>query len=240
MSYTLNNNLKVFLKNKTGTELKPWLEKHKDDLKNHRIFYILKANLEQGDVFKLGISERGDTSAYGRLNDYYHIMGKTSNDNKCKGVKLYLVVGNLFDPSVASNKVREVETKVIAELKKKGATERGRERFRISINDLFDVINDLQILKKDEETGNLKRSERILQKNQASKDTIKAIIGHETNRRGELKFDVSFYDYISYDTNQKAEQGKKQPNKKLTYKELVQLRDGKRLADAYIKKHKLQ
>ena len=33
--------------------------------------------MERGDVFKIGLSERGDTSAYGRLNDYYHFYGET-------------------------------------------------------------------------------------------------------------------------------------------------------------------
>jgi len=116
MSYTLNNNFKVFLKNKKGTELKPWLEEHKDDLKNHRIFYILRAKLERGDVFKIGLSERGDNSAYGRLNDYYHFYGETKkqfpNPNPCMGVRLHLVVGNLFNPSVqtSDSKVRQMET----------------------------------------------------------------------------------------------------------------------------------
>ena len=238
MTYTLNNNFKVFLKNKKGKELKPWLEDHKDDLKNHRIFYILRANLEKGDVFKIGISEKGDTSAYGRLNDYYNHMGKSTSDNKCMGVKLHLVVGNLFDPSVGNNKVRDVETKMIAELKKRGATERGRERFRMSIENIFKVLEDLKLLKGDEETGNLKRSERILQLNQASKDTIKAIIGHKKGRNGKITFEVEFYDYIHYDKNEKAEdKPRTQPNRNLTYEQLVQMRDGKLKANDYIKKH---
>ena len=112
MSYTLNNNLKVFLKSKQGKELKPWLEEHKDELKNHRIFYILRAKVERGDVFKIGLSERGDNSAYGRLNDYYHFYGETKkkfpNPNPCMGVRLHLVIGNLFNPSVqtSDSKVR--------------------------------------------------------------------------------------------------------------------------------------
>ena len=136
MSYTLNNNLKVFIKSKKGEELKPWLEEHKDELKNHRIFYILRAKLEKGDVFKIGLSERGDTSAYGRLNDYYHFYGKSTNDNKCMGVKLHLVVGNLFNPSVqtSDSKIRRMETKMINSL---GKAERGRERFKISIEQLL-------------------------------------------------------------------------------------------------------
>ena len=105
--------------------LKEWLEEHKEELKNHRIFYILRANLERGDVYKIGISERGGTSAYGRLNDYYNILGqahkKFPNPNPCMGVKLYLVVGNLFNPNVeaSDSKVRRIETRMIAHLKKK-------------------------------------------------------------------------------------------------------------------------
>ena len=107
MTYTLNNNIKVFLKSKQGCELKTWLEKHKSELHKHRIFYILRANLEKGDVFKIGISERGESSAYGRLNDYYNHVGESNSDNKYMGVKLQLVVGNLFNPNIENNKARE-------------------------------------------------------------------------------------------------------------------------------------
>ena len=234
MTYTLNNNIKVFLKSKKGCELKTWLEKHKSELHKHRIFYILRANLEKGDVFKIGISERGESSAYGRLNDYYNHMGASNSDNKCMGVKLHLVVGNLFNPNIENNKVREIETKMIAHLKKLGVTERGRERFKISIDKLFQALDDLGVLKGDEDSNELKRSERILENNQASKDTIKTIVGHTTNRRGKLTFEVEFYEYLKYDTNQKATPTK-QANRKLAYSDLVGFRDGKLKVDSYIK-----
>ena len=105
MVHTLNNNLKVFLKSEKGIELKSWLNKYGADLKNHRIFYILKANLEKGNVFKIGLSERGANSAYGRLNDYYHTLGASNSSNPCMGVKLYLVVGNVFNPSVQTSDI---------------------------------------------------------------------------------------------------------------------------------------
>lgn len=240
MSYTLNNNMKVFLKSKQGVELKPWLEKHKDALKNHRIFYVLRAKLERGDVFKIGLSERGDNSAYGRLNDYYHFYGETKkqfpNPNPCMGVRLHLVVGNLFNPSVqtSDSKVRQMETKMIQSL---GKPERGRERFKISIEKLFKKIEDLGLLKGDESAEATKRSPRILEHNQASKDTVKAILGHKT-LGGVLKFETEFHDYIKYDANQNAKLTK-QAKQYLTYDSLVQLREGKRLADLYIKKNSL-
>ena len=62
------------------------------------------------------------------------------------GVRLHLVVGNLFNPSVQTSdaKVRQLETKVIQYL---GKAERGRERFKISIDKLFAILEDLKLLK---------------------------------------------------------------------------------------------
>ena len=241
MSYTLNNNLKVFLPpSKTGKELKPWLDEHKDELKNHRIFYILRAKMERGDVFKIGLSERGDNAAYGRLNDYYHFYGKTErkfpNPNPCMGVRLHLVVGNLFNPSVqtSDSRVRQMETKLIQSL---GKAERGRERFKISIDKLFEKIEDLGLLKGDEDADATRRSPRILANNQASQDTVKAIKGHKIDSKGNFKFEVEFHQAISYDKQQKASK-KKVHNKVLSYNDLVQLREGKRLVDVYLKKLK--
>lgn len=238
MSYTLNNNLKVFLPpSKTGKELKPWLEEHKDELKNHRIFYILRAKLERGDVFKIGLSERGDNAAYGRLNDYFHFYGETKNKfpnpNPCMGVRLHLVVGNLFNPSVqtSDSRVRQMETKLIQSL---GKSERGRERFKISIDQLFKKIEDLGLLKGDEDAQATKRSSRVLSQNKASKDTVKKILGYKT-LGGVLKFETEFYDYIKYDKNQNAKLTK-QAKQYLTYEQLTQLREGKRLVDAYMKR----
>ena len=73
----MSNNFKQLLPfNHKGVELKDWLEENSTKLRNQRIFYILKANMENKDVFKIGLSERGGNSAYGRLNDYYHFYGK--------------------------------------------------------------------------------------------------------------------------------------------------------------------
>jgi len=236
-NYTLNNNMKILIKNKKGVELKTWLDKNRTKLDNQRIFYVLKANLEQGDIFKIGISEKGDKSAYGRLNDYYNHMGKTDKDNKCLGVRIYLLIANTFNPSVENNKVRAIETKMIAHLKEQGATARGRERFKISINKLFETIDELGILKGDEDSNTIKRSARILENNVASADTVDKIIKHSKTKKG-LLFEVSFYEYRKYDKNQNSKIVK-QENRTLSYKDLVGLRDGKKLVDEYIKKHNL-
>ena len=232
MGYTLNNGLKVFLKDKQGVELKKWLDEHGEELKNHRIFYILRANLEKGDVFKIGLSERGNNSAFGRLNDYFHFYGKTNGTNPCMGVKLFLVVGNLFNPSIQASdaKVRQLETKMIQSL---GTAERGRERFKISIDRLYGVLEKTNLMKSDEKAESTKRSTRILAKNQASRDTVKAIVSHKIDRKGSIKFEAEFYDAIVYDKQQNATK-KKLKNKHLSYYDLIQLREGQRLVDEYM------
>jgi hypothetical protein len=83
-----------------------------------------------------------------------------------------------------------------------------------------------------------KRPPRVLQHNQASKDTVKAILGHKT-LGGVLKFETEFHDYIKYDKNHNSKLTK-QAKQYLTYDQLVQLREGKLKADAYIKKNNLK
>ena len=238
--YTQNNNLVVLLKDKKGVELKDWIEKNKKDLKDMRIFYVLRGNLETGDVYKVGISEKGNTSAYGRLNDYYNMMGETNKDNKCMGVKLHLVLANIFNPSTIKVKVREIETKVIKELSK-NHKDRGRERFGISLDKLFETLEDMKILETDEDSEATRRSTRL---KHASQDTVKAIIDHsQRTRNGDIIFTAQMENAIEYDSNQKAKNGGKpvqQPDRFVSYKELVKLREGKHLVDLYIKKHNLK
>ena len=152
------------------------------------------------------------------------------------GVRLHLVIGNLFNPSVqtSDSKVRQIETKMIQSL---GKAERGRERFKISIDNLFKTIEDLGFLNEDEQAEATKRSSRVLKQNKASKDTVKAIVVRKIDSQGKLKFEVEFYDYLKPDQD-KSLKGKltKQNNKFMSYDELVQLREGKRLVDAYMKR----
>ena len=118
-----------------------------------------------------------------------------------------------------------------------GKAERGRERFKISIDNLFKTIEDLGFFNEDEQAEATKRSSRVLKQNKASKDTVKAIVGRKIDSQGKLKFEVEFYDYLKPDQD-KSLKGKltKQNNKFMSYDELVQLREGKRLVDAYMKR----
>lgn len=237
MTHVYDNKFKVLFKNKKGTELKPWLESNKDSLRNQRIFYILKANLEKGDVFKIGISERGDTSAYGRLNDYYHFYDKSTKSNPCKGVKLYLILANTFNADVDASfaRVRRLETKVKAHFESKRA--RGAERLKVTIDELMEYVTGESVSVEETELG-ARRTPRLAEKNQGAQDAVKSIKSHTVNRQGDIKFTVEFMESFKYDINQNAKKVQ-MPDKELTYQQLIAMRHGKRIADAYIKKHSI-
>jgi hypothetical protein len=236
----MSNNFKPLLPfTRKGEELKDWIEKHKDDLKNQRIFYILKANMENKDIFKIGISERGDTSAYGRLNDYYHFYG-TTKVGTCYGVKLHLVLANTFNPNVnhSDSRVRYVENKVKAHFKAIEKRERGSERFKVSIDELFNYMIDNNLLQAPEKETVVRQSPRVAESGQRTQDAVKSIVTHilPKTRRGVIKYEVEFYKARVYDRNQNSKV-KQMPNKILTYDQLVGMRDGKQKVDEYNKKH---
>ena len=236
----MNNNFKQFLPfTRQGVELKDWLEKNKDKLKKQRIFYILKANMENKDVYKIGISERGDSSAYGRLNDYYHFYG-TTKAGTCYGVKLHLVLANTFNPDVAlsDSRVRYVETKMKAYFKAIEKNERGSERFKVSIDELFNYMIDNKLLEAPEKETVVRQSPRVVLTGQRTQDAVKSIVTHilPKTRRGIIKYEVEFYKARVYDRNQNSKV-KQMPNKILTFDQLVGMRDGKQKVDEYNKKH---
>ena len=237
-----NNNFKILLKNKRGEELIDWLNKEGHKLKNQRIFYILKANLEKGDVYKIGLSERGGNAAYGRLKDYYHFYDKSTSSNPCKGVKLYLVLANTYNADVdnPNARVRRVETKMKAFLKQKIGSVRGDERFKISISELFKYMEDNKLLEEEEIEKPTRQTPRLKEKGQGSQDAVAGIIGHKKLRNGIIKFNVEFLNAFKYDRNEKPTKlPNKMPNKILTYDELIGYRHGKRKVDEYIKREGL-
>lgn len=234
----MSNNFKQLLPfNHKGVELKDWLEKHKGELKNQRIFYILKANMESKDIFKIGLSERGGQSAYGRLMDYYHFYGKSSQGG-CYGVRLHLVLANTWNPDVQNSdaRVRRVETKMKAHFS--NVERRGSERFAVSIEELFKYMTDNNLLKEEEIERSVRRTPRLAEKGQGAQDAVKSIVTHilPKTRRGVVKYEVEFHESFTYDKNQKATK-KKMSNKVLTYDELVGMRHGKKTVDEYNKKH---
>ena len=234
---SFNNKFNVLYQNTEGIELDTWLRKNGDSLKNKRIFYVVKARLDkEKDVYKIGISERGSNSAFGRLADYVHFYGVTNKENECQGVKLYLLLSNVFNPDVANPDaaVRKLETKVIAEFADKRV--RGRERIDVSIQDLFKYLEDNKFIVDNEIIT--RKTPRLLEKGQAANEAVKKIINHTKDRRGNLKFEISFMDGFKYDKNEKQIPFTR-PNITLSYDEIIEFPRGKTLLDEYIKNNNL-
>jgi len=231
----MSNKFTIKYQNKQGTELHNWLLENGDSLKNKRIFYVVKANMEKDkDVYKIGISERGDNSAIGRLIDYVHFYGVTNKKNSCQGVKLYLLLANVFNPDVEASHaaVRKLETKVIRDFADK--RERGRERIHVSIQELFDYLEENNYITDTEKET--RKTPRLAEKEQAAAKAVKKIVSEDKNRRGETLYEVEFMKGFRYDVNEK-QIPLQRPNEKLTYEEIVQLPRGKTLLDKYIKKN---
>jgi len=236
----MSNNFKVLLKSRDGVELKNFIEKNKDELKNKRIFYILQANLDKKKFVKIGISERGQTSAYGRLNDYYHFYSKTNKTNPCLGVKLHLVLANTFNSDVeySNSRVRRLETKLKQRFKTdfQERERRGEERVAISIKELFDYLEANKLLEETEIEKPVRKTPRLQEKNQGSSDHVAKIISHK-QRKDTILFEAEFKESFSYNRDGKATKPRKKPNQFLTYDQLVGKRNGKIAVDEYLLKN---
>lgn len=234
----MSNKFTIAYKSKEGTELHNWLLEHGDSLRNKRIFYVVRANLEQKkDVYKIGISERGDNSAIGRLIDYVHFYGVSNDKNKCQGVKLHLLLANVFNPDVTASHaaVRRLETKVIADYADK--RERGRERIHVSIEDLFKYLEKNNYIAEDIENVT-RKTPRLAEKEQAANVAVKKIVEETTDRKGRKKYEVEFMEGFKYDRNENQVPFKR-PNAVFTYEEIVEFPRGKQLLDEFIKQNNI-
>lgn len=243
----MSNRFQVLLRSENGVELDDWLRQkskvfknqtNMESLDNMRIFYIVKAAFEEDtDVYKIGISERGAHAAKGRLIDYVYSYGIADKNNSCKGVKIYLVLANHFNPDVdaASSYVRKLETLVKAKFKE--VRDRGSERLNILLEKLFAYLEETNQLFEGDTENITKKTPRLLEKGQAARDAVKSIIEEKTDRKGIVKYLVEFSDIAyKYDGNEKQGQNKR-PNEILSYNEIVQLPRGKQLLDEFIKKN---
>lgn len=200
----MSNRFQVLLRSEDGVELDTWLrQKSKvfnnqtnlESLDNMRIFYIVKAAFEENtNVYKIGISERGAHASKGRLMDYVYSYGIADKRNPCKGVKIYLVLANYFNPDVEvkNSYVRKLETLVKARFKE--ARDRGAERLDVPIEKLFEYLEETNQLFQEDTESEARKTPRLLEKGQAARDAVKAIIDEKTDRKGVVKYTVEFSD----------------------------------------------
>ena len=242
----MSNRFQVLLKDKEGVELDTWLrqkskvfpnQSNLESLDNMRIFYIVKAAFEADtNVYKIGISERGEHAAKGRLIDYTYYYGTADKKNECKGVKIYLVLANRFNPDVtiANSFVRKLETRVKDQFKE--ARDRGAERLDVPIEELFEYLEETTNLDGDDTEKETRKTPRLLEKGQAARDAVKSILETVTDRRGNVKYKVEFSEIaFKYNENENQKQSRRS-DEILTYEQIIQLPRGKQLLDEYIKK----
>ena len=242
----MSNRFQVLLRDERGVELDTWLRRKSEvfpnktnleSLDNMRVFYVVKAAFEaHTNVYKIGISERGAHAAKGRLIEYTYYYGTADKINPCKGVKIYLVLANYFNPDVeaAHSYVRKLETRVKQRFKE--VRDRGAERINVPIKELFEYLEETNdVFQEDTETLT-RKTPRLEEKGQAANTAVKQIISETTNRRGQKSYEVQFMDGFKYDANMNQRPFTR-PNEKLTYQEIIQLPRGKELIDEYIKKN---
>lgn len=180
----MSNSLKTlfdYRENKAPVKLEEWLRKHKEELYNHRLLYVLKANMDTNTI-KFGIAgvDSGGSSGYGRLHQYVILYGEHNKSNKCMGVRLFYLLGNKFNRFVtpSNSAVFRKELYIKRELKGKSETviERGTERTKIPITRLVNMIENSSNKTSDDIEKEIKRSERIVQSEIKPSDTVVIIL----------------------------------------------------------------
>lgn len=231
----LNNKFKILLFDKNGMELDTFLRQEGHKLKNTRIFYIVSAKMDDHKIFKIGLSERGENSAFGRLKDYIHFYWKENNKNDKQGVKIYVCLANTFNADVSNPDaaVRKIETQMKRDFKDKTIQGRGNERFKVDLDEIFEYLEKEGIKEKEDTEKPTRKTPRVAETNIGSNDSVEAIIGHKISKRTGITFLVRFKPSRIYDRDQHSKIRRRQ-NAYLYYDDIVQLRGGKTILDVYI------
>lgn len=232
---SLNNKFKILYFNKNGIELDTFLRQSGSKLKNTRIFYIVSAKMDNHEIYKIGLSERGENSAFGRLKDYIHFYWKENNENEKQGVKIYVCLANTFNADVANPDaaVRKIETQMKRDFKDFTIQGRGNERFKVNLEEIFTYLEENGITEKEDTEKPTRKTPRIAETNIGSNDAVEAILGHKISKKTGIKFLVRFKPSRIYDRDQNSTLGRRQ-NAYLFYDDIVQLRDGKITLDMYV------
>ena len=137
--------LKRFNWRKRGVEINDFLNndefaKQREELKNSRLFYVVRANSEK--VFKIGISGMYDGKAIGRLREYQLYYGDADDKNKCSGAKIHFLGKTEYNPDVLqkNSEIYKRELFIKRYLKNNDALDRGRERTSADIESLKRIM----------------------------------------------------------------------------------------------------
>ncbi len=245
-----NNKIKILFKDlKHGAELGDWLalKKTKDLLKDMRILYVLRPNMDSSLIkFGIGGVEHGSTGAWGRLHQYVNYYGTASEFEVCKGVKLFLVVGNKYNPNVEAkdSAIFRKELFLKRELHGDTVSGRGTERVLTNLERIYKLVMDKSNKTWEDIEKERRVSERLEQAQISSEDKVVKITDHTTPSKGKGKTLFRAHwnrPYIL--TKKKRVDGKIETyteevyTTNETYKKLISYLDGKQEVDKYMAKH---
>ena len=243
------NKVKTLFESSDGMELKQWLDQQSNRrlLDNKRILYVVRANIDNSLIkFGIGGVEHGGTSAFGRLLQYINYYGE-GGEFDCKGIKLFLIVANDYNPNVdgKNSAIFRKEKFLKAQLKGDTMSGRGTERVTTNIRKLFNLI--YQTSNKTDEDIEIERrkTERLEQANVTSEDQVMKVTAHVTPKSGTAKtvYRTHWSRPYTLTERKRNKDGKLVTTEKKvyttdeTYKKLITFRDGKEKADEYKAKH---
>ena len=174
----------------TTIELGPWLDvwENKKKTYNMRLFYILKPNAEN-DVIKFGIAGQnsGGFASWGRLHSYINTHGVADDLNRCKGIRMLYLAGNVYNPKVEVNKTDVFKKELACKRFFRDPDNnghmigRGYERIKVErIPELFAIMeNPSNKGFRDVETER-RLSQRLAEQNLNEDDRIVKVIEHKT------------------------------------------------------------
>ena len=196
---------------KEPVELNQFLQDPSNQKKMYdmRCLYVLRANADQ-ELVKFGIGgTEGGTGCYGRLRQYVISYGVEEVGFSCKGVKLFLLVGTKYNPTVELKEsfVFKKELQLKKQFKGDNLPGRGIERVVTNLAKLYEVIFDSSTMSSLEKETKLRRSLRIDQSKILDTDYVLNVTKHITPKKGTGK--TVFYTeftrpYIDEKTNQKT------------------------------------
>jgi len=178
-----------------SVDLEKWLAKHKNDLYNKRVFYVLKANLDK-TITKIGIAgnETGKASAYGRLHQYIILYGNNNKNDKCQGVQLYCIRWNTYNQFITptNSSVYRKELQIKRNLKMEDAVVAGSERTRASLDKIFQMIDDPSNKTDEDKQDEIRRSTRIKQSALRPSDRILKVVDIFNTGKSKTKYLVEW------------------------------------------------
>jgi len=245
----MSNKVKTIYESNDGIELKQWLDKETNRrmLDNKRILYVVRANIDASLIkFGIGGVEHGGTSAFGRLLQYINYYGE-QGEFDCKGIKLFLIVANEYNPNVEgkNSAIFRKEKFLKAQLKGDTMSGRGTERVTTNIRKLFNLIRQSSNKTDEDIEVERRKTERLQQANVTSDDQVMRVSAHVTPKSGTGKTIYRTHwsrPYVLTERVRDKEGRLTTKQRKVfttdeTYKKLITFRDGKEKADAYKAAH---